>query len=409
MKIEKHGRIDLNDDCGDAVKILITGDLCPLVEVEANLLAGNSEIVFGDVLPELLDKDISITNLELALTTGGKPIDKCGPNLRANPDIMPELAKTGLDVYSVANNHARDWGDESFMETLSHITKAGAKHVGGGRNAAAAADPLRIEIKGLKLAIFSICMHCDCDAGVNTPGVNALNTPYNAMDIMKMSREGYKVVVLFHDGKEHVPFPSRRIRNYARAFIDAGASAVIGHHPHIVRGLEIYKGGLIAYSLGNFLFPQRSEANMPAPFWFRGYSLRLKINKKGLCGFDLIPHKYNKEKSRMELMNGAELDVFLKGLNALNEILADDDENERYFSADCDRYIHYGNHIKDFGENLLNKSWKSKDAKINAKVFNHYLTCNEHWDLLENVSFRKWHGITDTPEDLEKIISCLGR
>lgn len=409
MKIPYNGHVSLGKWCSDDIKVLVTGDLCPTADVERKLMQGQGEEIFGDVLSKLHDKDISIANLELALTNGGDPIDKCGPNIRANPAIMPELMKAGFDVYSVANNHARDWGDESFLETLSHIEKAGAKHAGGGRNAATAAKPLTFEIKGLKLAVFSISMHCDCDAGTDTPGVNVLNLPYNAIDIMRASQSGYKVIVVFHDGKEFVPFPAERIRNYCRAFVEAGAVAVIGHHPHIIRGLEIYKGALIAYSLGNFLFPRLDGVPMPEPFWFDAFSIRLLLNQDGLSGFDVIPHKYNPEKVRLELMKEEKLHKFFDNLNKLNKILATGNENQRYFSADCENYTHYAGYFSKFSNNLSNNSWKTDKEKQSAKVFHHFLTCDEHWDLLETISMRKWHGITDCPKDLEDITKSLGR
>lgn len=410
MKIENHGRLDLNRTCHNTAKILLTGDLCPLGEVEENLLNGNVNDVFGEVLSEIQDKDLSIANLELALTTSGTAIDKCGPNLRANPQIMPELNSAGFDVYSVANNHSRDWGNEAFIETLSYIKKSGGKYVGGGENAASAAKPLTLEVlPGLKLAIFALSMHSDSDAGAGTPGVNALNLPYNSLEILKSKDAGYQVIVIIHDGKERVPFPSERIRNYSRAFIDAGASAVIGHHPHIIRGIELYKGGVIAYSLGNFLFPSPEKKDDPDSFWFKGFAIRLKLDSEGLCGFDIIPHTYNQQEGRMEIMKGSKRSQFFSVLNRLNEILATGNENERYFSADCDQITYYGKDLKLFGKNLLNQSWQTPETKENAKRFYHYLKCNEHWDLLETLSFRKWHGITDIPEDLKSIISCLGR
>ena len=411
MKIPHNGRVLLKEEYSDSdnIKVLLTGDLCPTADVERKFLQGQGEEVFGNVLPELLDKDISITNLELVLTNGGESIDKCGPNIKADPAVMSELVKADFDVYSVANNHARDLSDEAFMETLSHIENAGANHVGGGSNISTAAKPLKLEVKGIKLAIFSISMHCDCDAGADTPGVNVLNLPYNTIDIMKASQDGYKVIVVFHDGKEFVPFPAERIRNYCRAFVDAGASAVIGHHPHIIRGVEIYKDALIAYSLGNFLFPQRDGAAMPDPFWFDGFSVRLLINQSGLSGFDIIPHNYNPKTVNLELMQGDKLNAFLDNLNVLNKILATENENERYFSADCENFGHYADYFSKFSKNLSNNSWDSHEAKQSAKAFHHFLTCDEHWDLLKALSKRKWDGNTDSPEDLKDIISNLGR
>ncbi len=409
MNIPLEGRVKLDDNAGCDVKVVLTGDLCPTAAVERRLLKGQGKEVFGDVLAELHDKDLSITNLELALTDGGAPIDKCGPNLKADPAVLPELAKAGFDVYSLANNHTRDFGDEALIETLTHISDTGAYFVGAGRNVGDAARPIKLDVKGLKLAVFSISMHCDCDAGSNSPGVNVLNPARNAVEIMQAVQAGWKVIVIIHDGKEFIPFPSDRICNYCRAFVDAGASAVIGHHPHIIRGLEVYNGGLIAYSLGNFLFPPLDGAPEPEPFWLNGFSVRLHLNRSGLAGFDVIPHLYNPETEALELMHGREQQTFLDSLNRLNQILANGNANESYFASDCENFNHYADSFKNYGEKWLKNSWASDEQKYAAKVFHHYISCDEHWDLLETMSKRQWLGETSCPEDLKDITRGLGR
>jgi poly-gamma-glutamate synthesis protein (capsule biosynthesis protein) len=405
MNIPDNGQIRLDGFAEHDLKILLTGDLCPVADVEDNFLAGKGEPVYGSMLPELHDKDLSITNLELALTRGGSPIDKCGPNLRASPAIVPQLATARFDVYGVANNHSRDWGDAAFLETLAHVEAAGARYVGGGRNAAEAALPLRLTVKGQRLAIFALTMHCDCDATEATPGANALNPPYNTLAIRDARAAGDFVVVIFHDGKEHVPFPARRIRNYCRAFIDAGACAVIGHHPHISRGFEFYRGAVIAYSLGNFLFPQRRETTATPPaFWFEGYCLRLRLGSAGITGLDVIPHRYDAARQCLEAVRDtAARQRFLARLNRLNAILTQPGENERYFSAAAASFSYYYQILRNFCNDMIEGSTDPKRAVENAKIVNHYLNCEEHWDVLDAVSLRHWHGATDVPADLKEL------
>ena len=125
-----------------AKSIFITGDLIPREKTEERLINGETETVFGSVLPEIKSCDLGITNLECTLTRGGDPIYKCGPNLKADPAVMPALVKAGFSVYALANNHSRDFGDEAFLETMDHITAAGAKYVGGGKDLADASKTL---------------------------------------------------------------------------------------------------------------------------------------------------------------------------------------------------------------------------------------------------------------------------
>lgn len=394
MKLNTDGKFRLDSFSENDLKIMVTGDLCPIADAADKLIAGKGELLFGDVLPELRNKDLSITNLELTLSKNGSPIDKCGPNIKVDPAIMPGLGISEFDVYGVANNHTRDFGDDAFMETLSHIADSGAHYVGGGKNAADASKPVLLEMKGRKIAIFALSMHCDCDAGTDTPGVNVLNLPYNTIDIMKARQDGYFVIVIFHDGKEFIPFPSSRIRNYCRAFVDAGACAVIGHHPHIGRGMEIYNGSLIAYSLGNFLFPTHpGDPKLAQPSWFQAYSLRLYLGEHDISGFDFIPHKYDIAKQRMEVLKGDEREDYFHFVNKLNEILKISGENERYFSAaaaEVDRYyqpvINYCNDILHGNDDPLKK-------RQNAKWFYHFLTCDEHWDTLKATSYHEWKSL----------------
>lgn len=396
------GVIRLGNGTENDASILVTGDLCPVADVEGNFLAGKGEFVYGDLLGELRDKDLSITNLELALTCGGTAIDKCGPNLRANPDIFPAMAAAEFDVYGVANNHSRDWGDDAFLETLEHIETAGCAYVGGGKNAADAAKPLFVDVKGRKFAIIAITMHCDCDAGETTPGANALNLPYNVLTIQAAKQQADHVIVIFHDGKEHVSFPSKRIRNYCRAFVDAGACAVIGHHPHISRGFEFYKGSLIAYSLGNFMFPTRRDVRADPPsFWFEGYALRLHVGPNGLTGVDVIPHCYSAEEQHLQRMPEPRHSAFLARLNRLNDILSRPGENERYFSASAATYSYYYTTIQRYCEDMLKGCEDEARRATGGKLMNHYLNCDEHWDVLDAVSLRQWHGVTDMPGDLD--------
>ena len=105
----------------NAKSIFITGDLIPRQKSEERLCKGETETVFGSVLPEIRSCDLGITNLECTLTRGGEPIYKCGPNLKADPDVMPALMKSGFSVYALANSHSRDFGDEAFLETIRLI------------------------------------------------------------------------------------------------------------------------------------------------------------------------------------------------------------------------------------------------------------------------------------------------
>ena len=381
-----------------AKSIFITGDLIPREQTEERLIKGETETVFGSVLPEIQACDLGITNLECTLTRGGDPIYKCGPNLKADPAVMPALVKAGFSVYALANNHSRDFGDEAFLETMAHITAAGAKYVGGGKNLADASKTLYYDLKGLKLAIICASMRQACDCTKTTPGSNPLNPPAIAAQVAKESLKSDFVLVIIHDGKEQVPFPSERIRENYRAFIDAGAAAVIAHHPHTAQGFESYNGGFIAYSLGNFSFPARSDAAPPS--WYETYSLKLFVNEHKVAAIEVVPHHITADQC-LEIKTGADREAFLKRLSGLCTIAADDDLCNTYYNAASMRYTHYEYHIRRCFE-LMDKG-DLKDPEYLREMFymNHYLITAEHFDLLAAQTFMKYHEeIPAPPADL---------
>lgn len=382
-----------------AKSIFITGDLIPRDKTEARLCNGETETVFGSVLPEILSCDLGITNLECTLTRGGEPIYKCGPNLKADPGVMPALMKAGFSVYALANNHSRDFGDEAFLETMKYITDAGGKYVGGGKDLAEASSTLFYDLKGLKLAIICASMRQACDCTKTTPGSNPLNPPAIAAQVAKARTRSDFVLVIIHDGKEQVPFPSERIRENYRAFVDAGAAAVIAHHPHTAQGFESYNGGFIAYSLGNFQFPPIHAE--PPRSWCESFSLKLFVNDHKVAGIEVVPHHINEDQC-LEVKQGADREEFLKRLGGLCTIAADDELCNKYYNAASMRYVHYENHIRKCLSLMDQGDLKDPEYLREMFYMNHYLITAEHFDLLAAQTFMKFHAdIPEPPADLE--------
>lgn len=314
----------------NSVSVFVSGDFVPLHKAGVNLAAGKPEEVFGTVLPIIKSCDLAITNLETALTAGGAEISKCGPCLKVDPAVLPATLKAGFSLFTVANNHTRDWGNEAFLETLQHITDSGASYVGGGKNLEEAAVPFRTVINGLRLTVFNAGMQTPCSARHRRPGANPLSPAKLTAQIANERDKSDFILVIIHDGKEHLPCPSPRIRENYRAFIDAGANAVIGHHPHIAQGYEMYHGGFIAYSLGNFVFPPRNPENV-REFWHLGYSVKLDFGTDREVTFEILPHENSKETHGTNLMTGEEKEKFLDNIAELNRLLADDEACDEFY------------------------------------------------------------------------------
>ena len=230
--------------------------------VGGRLEAEGPEVAFAAVADILAGADIAVANLESAVGVTGTPAPKAY-TFRAPPIAVEALALAGIDLVSLANNHSLDYGPESLAETRVLLAERGIRTVGAGPDRAAAHTPARVELDGLTIAFLAYVTVPVEGGGFNpriwdatdeTPGVAWLDVPAMVADI-EAARDGADlVVVLLHFGIEWELEPSEAQREQARAAIDAGATLVIGSHPHVLQPIEEYGAGLIAYSLGNFVF-----------------------------------------------------------------------------------------------------------------------------------------------------------
>jgi hypothetical protein len=230
--------------------------------------------------------DYNLGNLELPVASVGKPLESKIFSFRADPEVMRVL-KGRFNALSVANNHSGDYGQAAFLETLQHLSEAGIAQVGGGRNLAEAHRPLWIRQNGLSIAVlaYNEFKPRSFEAGPDWPGVAWSEDDRVVADITAARRAGADVIIPFmHWGWERERQPTDRQRQLARLMIDAGADLVVGGHPHVTQGVDTYKGKLIVYSLGNFVFD--SFENVPGGQ--TGWLLRLTLDKHGLLNWDTL-------------------------------------------------------------------------------------------------------------------------
>ncbi|MEW9671006.1 CapA family protein [Ammoniphilus sp. 3BR4] len=212
---------------------------------------------FTDAAPIFQESDLSMLNLETAISKGGEAKQK-EYTFRSDPMMAEALRQAGIDIVTVANNHALDYGTEAFLDTLDHLKKAGVHYVGGGKNQDEAYAPVQVEVKGKKISVFGfsrVLAEANWHAGLNHPGMSSAYDPelvYRAVQPY-IDQSDYTVVYL-HWGQELAEQPLPYQVQLAHGLIDLGVDLVIGSHPHVLQGLEWYKDKLIAYSLGNFVF-----------------------------------------------------------------------------------------------------------------------------------------------------------
>ena len=217
---------------------------------------------FAGVSELLTATDITVANLEVALTDRGFPEAK-GYTFRA--PALPSakrLREAGFDVLSLANNHILDYGAEGLADSLRALRQHGMAGVGAGANADGAYHAVVLERNGVRIAFLAFAEvpnEAGYDmkawtAGENKPGIAWAEDSRVVAGVAASAEQAEIVVVLFHFGNEFQSVPSTRQRELARMAINAGADLVIGSHPHVLQQVEEYGGGLIAYSLGNFVF-----------------------------------------------------------------------------------------------------------------------------------------------------------
>jgi Bacterial capsule synthesis protein PGA_cap len=220
----------------------------------------------NDVRPNLLASlrdgftasDLVIGNLECALLRGGSAIPgKC--TLRGDPAWAQVLHSSGIRLVTLANNHIMDFGPDGLMQTIHTLEAAGIKYVGAGRNRAEAYSPLSMTIAGRRVAFLarsSVIVSAPTEATDTSAGVALFDANELKDAIVAARKTADLVVLILHWGIEEYLYPSPAQRETAKQLAAAGADAIIGHHPHVLQGVEYFGDMPVIYSVGNFVFDE---------------------------------------------------------------------------------------------------------------------------------------------------------
>ena len=244
-------------------ELLLAGDIC-IQDYIAGYYeeAGIGGIVSMELRAKMLTADIMMANQEFVFSERGEPMEDKQFTFRAAPRYVSMLTDMGIDIVSLANNHAMDYGREALADCFPALDNAGIRYVGAGENYERAKRLEIIESGGKKVGILAasrVIPLADWNAGAERSG---MFTAYDPAALLQEIREGKEkcdvLVVYVHWGEERAEFPEEYQVTMAHQYIDAGADAVIGAHPHVMQGIEYYKDRVIAYSLGNYIFSPRT-------------------------------------------------------------------------------------------------------------------------------------------------------
>ena len=292
--------------------------------------------------------DIAFTNLENPASWLGAPFPGKPENVtfRADPATLFGLAWAGFDLVSLANNHMNDYGPRALTETLDFLDLLGVGRVGAGRDLEEARRAVVLERDGVRFAflayaepIWSVIGARPAAAGktwarieerfhgpLPTPVPPARPDSYRSSlagvaiaDLQSMTEDVARVLSLLqpdylfvsvHWGDELQRMPNRFQRAFGRAAIDAGATAVLGHHPHVLQAVEKYQGGLIIYSLGNLIFDMAADAT------YETAAFNLKMEAGRLASLEIIPIRIGRGSYVPALAQGRDAQGILEGIRS---------------------------------------------------------------------------------------------
>ena len=256
----KHAQVDGSSSSNASrlpqLQVAAVGDIMLGSDYPEERLPPEHVSLLEPVAKTLQQADIAIGNLEGVIQDGGEPVKKCSNKaqcylFRTPSQYIDELKLAGFDVLNLANNHAKDFGEDGRSHTMALLDAAGIAHTGRD------GDIAQLVVKGRKVAVIGFAPYL----GSN----NMLELETASAKISKLAELNDIVIVTFHggaEGDEYTRLPFNReffhgedrgdVVAFSRMAVDAGADMVVGHGPHVPRALELYHDRLIAYSLGNF-------------------------------------------------------------------------------------------------------------------------------------------------------------
>lgn len=297
----------------EEITIAAVGDLMLGGRTEPFLKEFGPDYPFTEVMPVLSKADVVVGNLESPISTRGKAVENKKFTLRAAPLAARALKQAGFRVVSLANNHSMDFGPLALQDTLAALTENDILYSGAGMDLDDARSPAILKIKGRTLAFlsYSLTFPLEFYASAGRPGTAPGYADFVKADIEKARPLADLVIVSFHWGAELLTAAKDYQIELGRQAIDWGADLVLGHHPHVLQELEMYKGRLIAYSLGNFVFGSESNRTNVSMI------LLLVFQDKTLARVEAVPLDVNnyRVKYRPHVLSGPAAAEVLGGIN----------------------------------------------------------------------------------------------
>lgn len=356
------------------INILISGDVI-------NTRSDNSFI--SDELQAVISaQDYAVCNFEAPIGGLGTKAIKAGPNIYQKIETIQILKNSGFDLLLLANNHIYDYGESGLAGTIDAISHSNLSTIGAGLNEEEIYKPLFKDINGITIGFINAC---EAQFGVFDGSDSSQKSGYAWInhslieDTIRSTRLiADKVLVFVHAGLEEYSIPLNEWKDRYRRLCDVGADCIIGSHPHVPQGYELYNGKLIFYSLGNFYMDTASYENTPD----HSFSVILKLSKLK-NEFSLVSHHKENGMVRITKKNEEVINI-----DHLNEVMNDKilskqvylDAYERITSkyyANVFNSVQFSTSTKQLIKNVLKKILFSKTYKNRGQILLLHLIRNE--------------------------------
>ena len=276
------------------------------------------------LLDYMKQADLFMVNNECTFTNRGTPTEGKTYTFRSDPQNAKILQDMGVDLVSLANNHAYDYGEISILDTMDTLTGSGIEYVGAGTTLDEAKTPFYYEIEGTKVAIVAATQiermpNPDTKGATqNSPGVFRCFEPELLCEVIKTAKENSDFVIVYvHWGAENTTEIDWAQRDQAILFEEAGADLIVGDHPHCLQGITYINDTPVIYSLGNFWFNSKTvDTGL----------LQIAVKGNSLEQIQFIPCR--QQSCRTLLLSGQDRDHVLSQLRTLSpEVMIDENGN----------------------------------------------------------------------------------
>jgi poly-gamma-glutamate synthesis protein (capsule biosynthesis protein) len=296
------------------ITIAAVGDMIFDRQVASLIAREGGEAPLAVVADRLSAADVTIGNLESPLSDRGTRRDK-DYTFRGDPEGVAGLRAAGFDLLSLANNHALDYGEVALQDTIALLDDAGIAHAGAGMDRASAWRPAVLTLGRTTVAYlaFTHVLPPGFIAGSSRPGVAQGRGAMDSVEeaVRTAAAEHDYVIVSFHWGVEYEDHATAEQIADAHRVVDAGADMVLAHHPHVIQALETYRGALIAYSLGDFVFDHYSRKTGEA------FVLEASLGPAGVSDATVVP-VYLDRYGRPEYVDGQDAQAILTRLRDIS-------------------------------------------------------------------------------------------